>query len=173
MNKGVKNKCSIEDKLSWSSYSNLFPLVIMSNWSFCDCRCPNIYKEINCFPVQSISSSHRAQVITSCSTSLQQIVSVADKATLLFSVERISKFFFSVWACVCVWISCLLWNICLMAHGGDVIDLTCCWAIFATSLCTSVCLLFSSVQKGSERTSCFCDVLPTCVCVTVYLYTHC
>lgn len=40
-----------------------------------------------------ISSSHRAQVITPCSTSLQQILSVTDRATLLFSVEGIFKLF--------------------------------------------------------------------------------
>lgn len=44
-------------------------------------------------PIQSISPSHRAQVITPCSTSQQQILSVTDRATLLFSVERIFMFF--------------------------------------------------------------------------------
>lgn len=55
---------------------------------------PQHAQENKLLPIQSISSSHRAQVITPCSTSLQQILSVTDRATLLFSVERISKGFF-------------------------------------------------------------------------------
>ena len=92
--KGLGSKCSIEEKSSWSSYSNLFPLSHNEQLIILWLRVPQHTQGNKLLPIQSISSSHRAQVITSCSTSLQQIVSVTDKATLLFSAERISVFFF-------------------------------------------------------------------------------
>lgn len=119
--KGLGSKCSIEEKSSWSSYSNLFPLSHNEQLIILWLRVPQHTQGNKLLPIQSISSSHRAQVITSCSTSLQQIVSVTDKATLLFSAERISVFFFFF----SLLIRCLLWKICLMARGGDGIDLTC------------------------------------------------
>lgn len=92
--KSLKNKCSIEEKLSRSSYSNLFPLSHNEQLIIWWLQVHQHTQGNKLLPIQSISSSHRAQVVTSCSTSLQQIVSVADKATLLFSVERISEFGF-------------------------------------------------------------------------------
>lgn len=46
--------------------------------------------------IQCISSSHRAQVITPCSTSPQQIISVTDKVTLFFSEKGFFFFKFSL-----------------------------------------------------------------------------
>lgn len=57
-------------------------------------RLPQHTRENKLPSIPCISSSHRAQVITPCSTSLQQILSVTDRATLLFSVEGIFKLFF-------------------------------------------------------------------------------
>lgn len=57
-------------------------------------RLPQHTRENKLPSIPCISSSHRAQVITPCSTSLQQILSVTDRATLLFSVEEIFKLFF-------------------------------------------------------------------------------
>ena len=84
-----------EKKPSSSSYRDPFSLVIMSNWSFPVCGCPRRTQGNKLLPIQCISSSHRTQVIASCSTSPQQILSVADKAALLFfSWEHLSFVFF-------------------------------------------------------------------------------
>lgn len=56
-------------------------------------RLPQHTRENKLPSIPCISSSHRAQVITPCSTSLQQILSVTDRATLLFSVEGIFKLY--------------------------------------------------------------------------------
>lgn len=118
------NKFSIKQKLSRSSHPKPFPLVIMSNWSFCDC--PNKHHKINSFPFRVLPPVITAQVITSCSTSLQLIVSVTDKATVLFSAERTSKtlfpppLFFSFFSSF-FFISCLSGKICMIACEGDVL----------------------------------------------------
>lgn len=93
MKKSLTNKFSIKQKLSRWSHPTPSPLVVMSNWSFFDC--PNKHHETNGFPSRVFPPVITAQVITSCSTSLQLIVSVTDKATVLFSAERISKALFS------------------------------------------------------------------------------
>lgn len=147
--KGIKNKFSIEQKLSGSSYSNLFSLSHNEQLIILWLRVPQYTQGNKLLPIQSISSSHRAQVITSCSTSLRQIVSVTDKATLLFSLERISKVFFLI--------PCLLWKICLVACGGNGIDLTYYSAILQ-HFCAcpfAFCQFLLSPERGNKGNSGF------------------